>query len=98
MTEISLRQLEATDGEALAALFSFSPDGGQFAISPHYQIAPYQALIDLASNSAGVVAELPDTGEIVGVGLVQIENRLLAGTLVPCAALHSLILTSGRGE
>jgi len=90
MTEISLRRLESTDGEALATLFSFSPDGGQFSISPRYQIDPYQALIDLAPNSAGVVAELLDTGEIVGVGLVQIENRLLAGTPVACAALHSL--------
>ena len=90
MTEISLRRLEPTDGQALADLFSFSPDGGQFAISPQYQIDPYQALIELAPNSAGVVAELPNTGEIVGVGLVQIEERLVAGTLTPCAALHSL--------
>ncbi len=90
MTDIKLRRLEAADGKALENLFSFSPDGGQFAISPRYQIDPYQALIELAPNSAGVVAELADTGEIVGVGLVQIEGRLLAGTLVPCAALHSL--------
>ena len=90
MTEIRLRRLEPTDGKALEKLFSFSPDGGQFSISPRYQIDPYQVLITLAPDSAGVVAELSDTGEIVGVGFVQIENRLLAGVLTPCAALHSL--------
>ncbi len=90
MTDIKLRRLEAADGKALENLFSFSPDGGQFAISPRYQIDPYQALIKLAPNSAGAVAERIDTGEIVGVGLVQIEDRFLAGTLTPCAALHSL--------
>ena len=87
MIDINLRRLESTDGKALAELFSFSPDGGQFAISPRYQIDPYQALIELAPDSAGIVAERTDTGEIVGVGLVQIGDRFLAG---PCAALHSL--------
>jgi GNAT superfamily N-acetyltransferase len=90
MTHISLRQLQPTDGEALRELFAFSPDGGQFAISPQYQIDPCQALLDFSPHTTGVVAVLPDSDKIVGVGLVQIEERYLNGVLVPCALLYSL--------
>lgn len=90
MTQISLRQLQPGDGRALRELFAFTPDGGQFAISPQYQIDPCQALIALSPKSVGVVAEAPDTGQIVGVGLVQIEDRYLDGTLAPVAHLYAL--------
>ena len=90
MTQISLRQLQPGDGRALRELFAFTPDGGQFAISPQYQIDPCQALIELSPKSVGVVAETSDTGQIVGVGLVQIEERYLHGTLAPVAHLYAL--------
>jgi GNAT superfamily N-acetyltransferase len=90
MTHVTLRRLQPTDSEALRELFAFSPDGGQFAISPQYQIDPCQALIDLSPNTTGVVAEESGSGKIVGVGLVQIEERYLDGMMVPCALLYSL--------
>lgn len=90
MTQIALRQLQPTDGTALRELFAFSPDGGQYAISPQYQIDPYQALIELSPKTVGVVAEVVGSGNIIGVGLVQIEDRYLGGNLVPVASLHAL--------
>jgi len=90
MTRISLRQLQPDDGDALRGLFTLSPDDGRFAIAPQYQIDPYQIFVELGSNTTGVIAELPRTGEVVGVGLVDIQERYLAGAISPCAFLHSL--------
>jgi hypothetical protein len=39
------------DGLQLAALFQANPDNGRFAISPHYQIDPYKALLTQQPNT-----------------------------------------------
>lgn len=90
MTELSLRQIKPTDGKSLQTLFAYSPDTGRFAISPEYQIDPYTAFISLSPGMVGVVAEIVKTGQIIGAGLVNIEERFLAGKPVSCALLHSL--------
>lgn len=92
MTKISLRQLQPGDSEALYELFDRSPDTGQFAISPQYQIPLYKALVELGSTTVGVIAEIPNTGEVVGIGLVDIQARRINGVLSPCALLNSLIV------
>jgi GNAT superfamily N-acetyltransferase len=90
LKNVTLREVRPDDGEALRVLSALSPDGGRFAISPEFQINPYDVFFKLGSDTTGVLAEIPQTGAVVGFGLVDIQERYLNETLLPCATLHSL--------
>lgn len=90
LKNITLREVGPDDGEALRVLSLLSPDGGRFAIYPEFQINPYDVFFKLGTDTTGVLAEIPQTGTVVGFGLVDIQERYLNETLLPCATLHSL--------
>jgi GNAT superfamily N-acetyltransferase len=89
-TQITLRPLQPDDSKSLQEMFAASPDTGRFAIAPEYQIDFYRALVELGADTTGVVATVTGDGQLVGVGLVDIQDRCLDGILSPCALLHSL--------
>ncbi|GJM40425.1 MAG: hypothetical protein DHS20C20_07070 [Ardenticatenaceae bacterium] len=92
-----IRSMEPGDGPKLAALFRANPDDGRIAISPRYQIDPYQAIKIQQPTSCGLVAEIQN--KIVGFGLVRFGVCQVNGEERPYAWLNSLIVDSAhRGQ
>lgn len=91
-SDVIIRQMQPADGQALAALFAHSPDGGRFAIAARYHIDPYLAMHALDPGVVGVVAERPSTGDLVGMGLVQLGACCVGGEKRPYALLTSLMV------
>lgn len=90
--DVTLRQMQPADGQALAALFAHSPDGGRFAIAARYHIDPYLAMHALDPGVVGVVAERPSTGDLVGMALVRLGECCVDGEKRPYALLTSLMV------
>lgn len=87
---VTLRPMVPEDGEALVELSLASPDTGQIQIAPRYHVDAYEAVVGLDSDVLGVVAELPESGEVVGSGFVSFERLCYEGALRECAWLHGL--------
>lgn len=90
MTHFVLRPLEPADGPTVATLFEQTPDAGQITFTTRFTIDPYLALTALRSDTAGVVAMIPDTGRIVGMAMVDLSHRWVEGEIRPCALLNTL--------
>lgn len=88
----NFRYMEPVDGEKLSALFDSNPDNGRIAITPRYQLDPYQALLIQHPKMCGILAEVRD--RIVGLGLLRFGICRVEGQLHPYAWLNSLIVDS----
>ena len=84
------RSMKPGDGPKLVTLFRENPDNGRIAISPRYQIDPYQAIQIQHPTSCGLVAEAQ--GKIVGFGLVRFGSCQIDGAERPYAWLNSLMV------
>lgn len=87
---VALRTMRPEDGKAIVELALASPDTGALQIAPRYHVDAYQAVVGLDPEALGVVAELPDSGEVVGSGFVSFERLCYEGALQECAWLHGL--------
>ncbi len=87
---LAFRSMMPSDGAQLATLFQTAPDNGRFAISPHYQIDPYKALLAQAPTTVGVVAESKE--RLVGIGLIRFGHCYVDGHNRPYAWLNSLLV------
>jgi ribosomal protein S18 acetylase RimI-like enzyme len=85
-----LRPMAPTDGPGLAELFAQTPDAGQIGFTARFKLDPYAGLAALHDELAGVVAVLPATRRIVGLGLVDLGTRQIEGAPRPTALLHTL--------
>lgn len=90
------RSMEPGDGPKLAALFRANPDNGRIAISPQYQIDPYQALQIQYPSTCGLVAER--RGKIIGFGLVRFGVCQVNGKERPYAWLNSLMVDTDHRQ
>ena len=90
------RPMEPGDGSKLAALFRANPDNGRIAISPRYQVDPYQAIQIQHPTSCGLVAEIQN--EVIGFGLVRFGTCWVNGTERPYAWLNSLMVDAAFRE
>lgn len=88
----TFRGLEPDDGTELSVLFRSNPDGGRIAISPRYQIDPYQALQIQYPSTCGLVAEVH--GKFVGFGLVRFGVCRVNGRERPYAWLNTLTVNA----
>jgi GNAT superfamily N-acetyltransferase len=88
----SLRQLRPEDGPAYAALLAASPDTGSVGLAVHFEIDPYQALLGLHSDTAGVVAEPPGYDGLCGSGLIRFRSCQWDGQVLPSALLNTLVV------
>ena len=88
--EITLRQLEPTDGPAIDLLGRQTPDTGAVAFYTVFHMDPYECLLALNPGMVGVVAQAPDHEGIVGMGLITFGECLYEGELLPSAYLSSL--------
>ena len=88
--------MEPGDGSKLAALFRANPDNGRIAISPRYQVDPYQAIQIQHPTSCGLVAEIQN--EVIGFGLVRFGTCWVNGTERPYAWLNSLMVDAAFRE
>lgn len=86
------RLMEPGDGPKLVTLFRENPDDGRIAISPRYQIDPYQAVQIQHPTSCGLVAEIQN--KIIGFGLVRFGVCQVDGAERPYAWLNSLMVDS----
>jgi GNAT superfamily N-acetyltransferase len=89
---LSLRQIIPADGQALSELYQASPDSGQIQIAPLYYVDAYRALLDSRPSVVGVVAELPETGQLVGAGFVHFGQSQFEGALRPFAVLSGVVV------
>jgi GNAT superfamily N-acetyltransferase len=87
---IRLRPIEPSDGPKIATLFTNTPDTGQITFTTRFKADAYAVLRLLHPDMAGVVAEDTSKDQLVGIGLVDLTQRLLNGEPRPCALLHSL--------
>lgn len=88
----SLRRLVPEDGAAYATLLAASPDTGRVGVAGRFEIDPYQALMAVHSDTAGVVAEAPDHPGLVGGGLVRFGAGQWDGQVLPTALLNTLVV------
>jgi len=91
-SEISLRQLTTTDGDAYASLMAASPDTGRISASQHFEIDAYQALAAMHGNFAGVVVEHSRFRGLVGGGLVTFGKCQFEGGIRSYALLNTLVV------
>ena len=85
-----IRSIEPRDGPKLAALFRANPDNGRIAISPRYQIDPYQALQIQYPSACSLVAT--SQGKLIGFGLVRFGICRVNGRERPYAWLNTLMV------
>lgn len=90
--EVVLRPMVPEDGDALVNLALSSPDTGQIQISAVYHVDPYQMAMTQQGETLGVVATLPESGQVVGSGFVSFSRRTYEGELRDIAWLHSLLV------
>ncbi|MCA9918703.1 MAG: GNAT family N-acetyltransferase [Anaerolineales bacterium] len=86
------RLMEPGDGPKLVILFRENPDDGRIAISPRYQIDPYQAIQIQHPTSCGLIAEIQN--KIIGFALVRFGVCQVDGAERPYAWLNSLMVDS----
>jgi len=91
-SDVSLRQLTPTDGDAYASLMAASPDTGRIGVSQLFQIDAYQALAAMHGDFAGVVAEHSQYQGLVGGGLIRFGECQFEGELKPYALLNTLVV------
>lgn len=87
---VTLRPLAPTDGSAIAELFEQTPDAGQISFTTRFKTDAYMALTALHTDTAGVVAVWPATGQVVGMAMVDWSQRQVEGSVRPCALLNTL--------
>lgn len=87
---VTLREINASDGQKIAALGEQTPDTGAIAFHNIWHHDPYASILALHPNAMGVVAEASDFDGIVGMGMMSIGECLYEGQLRPFAYLFSL--------
>ena len=87
-----LRPMVPEDGAKLVELALSSPDTGQIQVAARYHLDAYQANVALHPDTAGVVAAVPGTGEIVASAFVSLHDYCYEGELRQCAWLHNLLV------
>jgi GNAT superfamily N-acetyltransferase len=92
LKDLSLRQITLADGQALSDLYQTSPDSGQIQIAPRYHVDAYRAVTDSRPSAVGVVAELSETGQLVGAGFVHFGQSHFEGALRPFAVLSGVVV------
>ena len=89
----AVRQAVPQDGASITNLFHQNPDGGRLAIAAYYHQDPLYIATKLAPNTIAVVAQSPPAEQLLGVGMVRLEeNYQVAGIPAPTAVLNSLIV------
>jgi GNAT superfamily N-acetyltransferase len=89
---IKLRKLSSADGPKINALYASAPDTGAISFHPVLHGDEYKSLHILKPGMVGVVAESPEYDGLVGMGLVQFDECMLMGNIVPYAYLSSLLV------
>jgi GNAT superfamily N-acetyltransferase len=92
MSDYRLRPIVPEDGDALAALLAKSADGGRYAVSSRFQIAPWRALQAIHGEFDGVVAEAGGADGLVGAGLARYGRATFEGALRSYALLNTLVV------
>jgi GNAT superfamily N-acetyltransferase len=98
--QIYVREAVPADGPAIAELFNHNPDAGRIAIAAHYHLDPLQLSTILATNTITAVAQDRRSGDILGVGMINLADaRQVDGQLHRTAVLNSLIVDPNhRGQ
>jgi GNAT superfamily N-acetyltransferase len=92
-TDFGLRPLRPEDGYAYAALLAADADSGRIGMAERFEIDPYQALVGVNANSAGIVAEAPGCeglagGVLIRLGLCQWEGEVRQSALLNTLVVH----------
>ena len=89
----AIRQAVPQDGASITNLFNHHPDGGRISISAHYHQDPLHIATKLAPNTIVGVAQERNGEQLLGMGMVRLEeNYQVAGIPSPTAVLSSLIV------
>ena len=89
----AVRQAVPQDGASITNLFHQNPDGGRLAIAAYYHQDPLYIATKLAPNTIAVVAQSPPAEQLLGVGMVRLEeNYQVAKIPAPTAVLNSQIV------
>jgi len=87
-----LRQLTTREYPGLTHLLQTSPDAGQIQIAPFYHLDAFTAFSLQNKDALGVIAEDPETSEIVGAGFISFGNGNVLGEQRRYAALKGLVV------
>ena len=88
----ALREFRPEDGPAYAALLSASPDTGSIAMAVRFEIDPYEALVGVHGDAAGIVAEAPGHDGLVGGALARYGRCQWEGEERPSALLNTVVV------
>jgi GNAT superfamily N-acetyltransferase len=88
----TLRPLRPEDGEAYAALLAASPDTGSIGMAERFEMDPYQVLVGVQGDAAGIVAEAPDHDGLVGGALARFGRCQWEGQVRPSALLNTVVV------
>ena len=88
----TLRQLTPRDYPGLTQLLQTSPDAGQIQIAPFYHLDAYTSFTLQNKDALGVIAEDPETSEIVGAGFISFGTGNVSGEPINYASLKGLVV------
>jgi len=91
-TSFALRQFQPEDGAAYAALLAASPDTGSIGMAERFEIDPYQALVGVHGDAAGIVAEASGHDGLVGGALTRFGSCQWEGEVRPSALLNTVVV------
>jgi GNAT superfamily N-acetyltransferase len=91
-SRITLRQILPGDSQKLSLLYQASPDTGRIQIAPRYNLDPYSAFTALRPDAAGIVAQTPDSDELVGAGFVHFGQCYFESELQGYATLSGVVV------
>ena len=90
MTEFLLRLIEPSDGPAIDTLMRNEALATSLAISTHYHVDVYQALMSQHPTLFGVVATAPGADGLAGVATAFTDQVRIGGQAYPSAHLENL--------
>lgn len=88
----SFRLATPRDYPGLTQLLQTSPDAGQIQIAPFYHLDAYTSFTLQNKDALGVIAEDPETNEIVGAGFISFGTSNVVGGSISYASLKGLVV------
>lgn len=89
---VTLREVLPGDSQKLNLLFEASPDTGRIQIAPRYNLDPYSAFTALRPDAVGIIAQTPDSDELVGAGFVHFGQCYFESELQDYATLSGVVV------
>jgi GNAT superfamily N-acetyltransferase len=90
MVTFTLREMQPSDGKALADLMENDPEKPGMSLITRFLVDPYQAWTALKPDLVGVVAEAPGVDGLIGCATVAFDTVQFDGRVLPAAFLENL--------